>query len=805
MKLFGYRLLSKLLLFAFVFNSFSVVSLAIGIDTDSDGMADDDEAIYGYITTDSDQDLNGIIDGVDDFDSDGISNADEIYTTFTNPDAWDTDADERNDGMEITEGTDPNVSELPDLALMAFELDSSDNSVLITVQNVGDYGIVAFDTEVELYAEGVLVDTFSLNDYGTDYRDIMGSATFNSSYILDGTQVGVEMTIILDSGEDVVESDEENTTTTMIRFEVPDLNISDISVNADNEVVYTVKNEGGQSIDASLAGENRITVDGVDNFDYWADMTDLSWLAADAFTTEPAVDVTSSIVLSGGYHIVEVCLDTSDLVSEFGESNNCIQEEFTLGLPDLVITSVTLNSDNTLHFVIENQGTADMDSSLAPELHFYDQTNGDGSADEIFLLNDLGTSYQAVGGTMEFNSLYTVPSSSVTILAVVDALGDVEELTESTFEANYYRATLSLTAEESGGSEGSVESDACEDDGSDNTESGATALTATSTVEGSICVEDNDFYTFTVEDGDSVQIAITYNYDSESEYADGNSDINAIVSHESFGTTDDLDDEDADEALEFLVDTETVYGPGVYYIEIYEYLFENSNDYTLSFTLTGVPEETVETPVETPVETTPSTGGGSSGGGGGRRNNDEVTFASEDDNSIESSVEGSEDVELTEEEISACGTMTFADVLENNENYDAIYALWCEGVIHGKDSTHFAPNDFIMRDEAAKVAGRLFGFVTMDHSELPTLTSTSYSDVSLAEPLAFYIETLTEESLFDDELADGKFRPHENMMYSEIVDLLEEASDEEVSMSGYLPSESVTRGDFVTLILSLFE
>jgi len=47
-------------------------------DTDGDGMADGDEVAFGFDPTDGDEDSNGVPDGQDDWDSDGVTNQDEL-------------------------------------------------------------------------------------------------------------------------------------------------------------------------------------------------------------------------------------------------------------------------------------------------------------------------------------------------------------------------------------------------------------------------------------------------------------------------------------------------------------------------------------------------------------------------------------------------------------------------------------------------------------------------------------------------------------------------------------------------------
>lgn len=391
----------------------------------------------------------------------------------------------------------------------------------------------------------------------------------------------------------------------------------------------------------------------------FAFLGDSDVLTSGGTSTDNAEEIYTGEVDVSGVTTFEYCVDESDYLLESDESNNCISFDNPFFVstdggddevdtdPDFVIESVTLNADNTLHFVVSNQGTGTVDTEILVPLYFYDQTNGDGTPDDSFYLNDYGSDYATVGGTVEFDSMYAVPGLPVTILAVVDPANDVAELTDDVFESNYYRATF---GEESsgGGSSGG-----------------------------------------TVRGGGS--------------------------SHSSGGSSS---------------------------------------------------SSTTET---TPVETT------------------------------------SEEVVLTEEEVAACGEMTFTDVTVDTEGYDAIYQLWCEGVLHGRDAEHFAPNDEVKRDEATKIVTRLFGFVTTAHEDLPQVTETSYSDVSTDEALAYYVETATDEGFFTEEELVGEFRPHEDMTYSEAQSLLANASGREVTVEGYEATDTMTRGVFVDLVLGFFQ
>jgi len=78
-------------------NSTSTPVAASTLDSDSDGLADAEEAIYGTNPS------------VADTDGDGLTDYDEVKIYHTNPLVADTDGDTYLDGAEVKSGYDPNV------------------------------------------------------------------------------------------------------------------------------------------------------------------------------------------------------------------------------------------------------------------------------------------------------------------------------------------------------------------------------------------------------------------------------------------------------------------------------------------------------------------------------------------------------------------------------------------------------------------------------------------------------------------------------------------------------------------------
>jgi len=106
------------------------------VDTDGDGLSDRQEMfVYG---TDPDR---------FDTDNDGLSDGDEVYFYGTGPLTADTDGDGVSDGDEVKAGTNPLVSDVPELLLLiTFSGEEGKPGVTDPINNV--YGITADGTPV---------------------------------------------------------------------------------------------------------------------------------------------------------------------------------------------------------------------------------------------------------------------------------------------------------------------------------------------------------------------------------------------------------------------------------------------------------------------------------------------------------------------------------------------------------------------------------------------------------------------------------------------------------------------------------
>ncbi|MBO5424751.1 MAG: cellulose binding domain-containing protein, partial [Lachnospiraceae bacterium] len=174
---------------------FEFVSTACD-DTDGDGLKDEDEINITFTDPElKDTDENGIFDGDEDFDKDGLINTEEI-DYGTSPIVYDTDRDGLDDKTELEIGTNPLVSDsdgdgLLDgaegkLGLDPFKPDTDDDGVLDCYEIIEQEYCFEIDNEekkevtsvsVELACAGLLDDYIYVEDmYGLDVysSDVMG-------------------------------------------------------------------------------------------------------------------------------------------------------------------------------------------------------------------------------------------------------------------------------------------------------------------------------------------------------------------------------------------------------------------------------------------------------------------------------------------------------------------------------------------------------------------------------------------------------------------------------------------------------
>lgn len=164
-------------------------------DSDGDGMSDRYEILYGFDPADSDEDGDGIVDGMNDADGDGLKNVKEEEAR-TDPTNTDTDGDSYDDKFELFKGSDPlDSSDFP-----AFTIPTNTTTTIPTF-------IVSCTTNLDC-SDNFACDTssspnvcFEECDYGIDQCDT-GYACYKTST----TNYGCQEDTDLDGLPDVWES-----------------------------------------------------------------------------------------------------------------------------------------------------------------------------------------------------------------------------------------------------------------------------------------------------------------------------------------------------------------------------------------------------------------------------------------------------------------------------------------------------------------------------------------------------------------------------------------------------------------------
>ncbi len=723
-------------------------------DTDLDGMPDSWETTYGLTV--------GLDDSADDLDADGLNNGSE-YSYGTNPTNGDTDGDTRGDGLEVTlYGTDPAISEVADMDITDIFINPTTSVIGYTAVNNGnvsvDYTLEAGYTAVYIHLGESDESTFYY-DWATE----MGSGSWSGDFFTAGGSETINAGVGLISGEyNVMVCIERAATYGEVAsgldnceqetFQVgPDLTVTDISfVETGTPGQYYVyadlANLGDIEVDTTTLGSVTTTLNSTSEKVYsWSTLSSslLGFLSANGSTLDFESYGARPTLVDGD--TFQVCVDSTDAVTELNEENNCLTATFDDGLdPDLIVDSVSFDAtDGSVDFVVTNQGTADVDSSATPSLAFYyDFYNPDlsSSYNVNYSINDYGTEYKTVGGSTSITSGPAgdaFPSCVLYVLAVADSTGDVLESDDLN---NEYRTVLDL----------------CPDDGIDET---------------SFNVYAGDDQT--VEVGDEISLL---------GYVSGASTLSsATIDWGDGSSVEDLTQTDVGSVFE-LTGSHIYLIDGTYNVTICASDEAESMCDNAIVTVTPVPFG------ESGTSSTNSQGGGASNSD---NDDEDVTLSGEDDQTAE------------------CSEMTFEDVTIGDDFYDAVCEFWAMDVIHGKMANFFDTDDVIRRDEASKIFTRWFGYITEAYGETPSVEESSFVDVSVEDPLVYYIEEANAENIVTGEGA--YFNPHDAITVEEIKSALDqilgtedsEAFTDVLDESGFESEDTMTRGSFVEFLFKI--
>lgn len=231
----------------FLLNALAAPALALGSDSDGDGMEDTWETAYGFDPADPS-------DASYDEDGDSLSNLDE-YNEGTDPTNPDTDGDLRYDGAEVSAGTDPLVYENYDLTVSNMVISSAgtagEYTVSVDFANLGNLSVdPATSGSLPAFVNGVALQTYSWSTLSSANQAFLAAGGSNtlSPFGANVTLVdGDFVQVCVDYGDIVFETDETNNcvSTTFEDGLLPDLVVDSVTYSdADQSVNIVVENIG---------------------------------------------------------------------------------------------------------------------------------------------------------------------------------------------------------------------------------------------------------------------------------------------------------------------------------------------------------------------------------------------------------------------------------------------------------------------------------------------------------------------------------------------------------------------------------
>ena len=337
-------------------------------DTDGDNLSDLDEIqITATDPTNPDSNQNGVLDGADDPDGDGLSNVKELEVG-TDPNLADSDSDALNDPDELTRDTDPfNADTDDDFLEDGTEVSAPFNTDPKNPDTDGDGtvdGNETYTTSTANYTEGVEIDITGEGDVAAGVSIKNGSrAGFERSEAISNARAGGIVEI---SNKSVFEHAE--TTFTYNESAVGDE--SDLSVFRFNESLQTFV-----AVESSVDPVSDTVTANVSHFSRYTIFNKTKWL--NNFNAGKAdLDYMYTIVQNSGKEVN---------VTALSYQNQSVEEFYDLSYGGSDTSTDIERSDRSLLFLWNSSGNTSL-------VMIHDTPNDDGSGGAVTLaFQDLPT------------------------------------------------------------------------------------------------------------------------------------------------------------------------------------------------------------------------------------------------------------------------------------------------------------------------------------------------------------------------------------------------------------------------------
>lgn len=141
---------------------------------------------------------------------------------------------------------------------------------------------------------------------------------------------------------------------------LPDLAIDSVSFDSSGHITVKVTNKGKEKVTAGTSGFTSISIDGTEKWTYnWSTLSDTAFFKIGGTSTIQPETLT-------GTHTIKACVDTTSLVTESDETNNCTESSLQSplsALPDLTVSSSDISVSSTTGSItvkVSNKGDGDV-------------------------------------------------------------------------------------------------------------------------------------------------------------------------------------------------------------------------------------------------------------------------------------------------------------------------------------------------------------------------------------------------------------------------------------------------------------